>query len=133
MYPDIRLTIEDVQARQRLATLRRGRFAIFLTHDIGADKTCSAEVFWQERLFVLLPTAHSRVEKPMLEWCDLADMRLLVPVGLEGPSLDLCLLEHISADGGPALQTCRANQATVILKVQIGTNCGHQPPATGVL
>lgn len=120
LYPDIRLTIEDVQARQRLATLSRKRFAIFFTRDIGADNTCSAAVFWQERLCVLLPTAHSRMEKPMLEWCGLADMRLLVPVGLERPSLDLCLLERISADGGPCLwssSSLRQFQGTAIVLI----------------
>lgn len=120
LYPDVRLAIEDVPARQRLAAVRRRRFDIVFTHDMGADKTCSSEVFWQERLFVLLPIDHTLAEKPMLAWSDLADMSLLVPVGLEGPPLDLCLLEHIAADRGPAVQTCRANRATVIFKVQLG-------------
>ncbi|MCH4559184.1 LysR family transcriptional regulator [Mesorhizobium jarvisii] len=120
LYPDVTLSIEDIPARQRLTAIRRRRLDIVFTHDSGAVKSCSSEVFWQERLFVLLPAAHSLVEKPALKWSDLADMRLLVPVGLEGPPLDLCLLERISADGGPAVQTCRANQATVIFKVQLG-------------
>ena len=120
LYPDVRLAIEDIPARQRLAAIRRRRFDIVFTHDIGADKTCSSEVFWQERLYVLLPAAHSLAEKPVLAWSDLADMCLLLPVGLDGPPLDLRLLERIAADGGPAVETCRANQATVIFKVQLG-------------
>ncbi|TPK72041.1 LysR family transcriptional regulator [Mesorhizobium sp. B2-4-17] len=120
LYPDVRLAIEDVPARQRLAAIRRRRFDIVFTHGVGADKTCRSEVFWQERLFVLLPSSHSLVEKPMLKWSDLADMCLLVPVGLDGPPLDLRLLERIAADGGPAVQTCRANRATIIFKVQLG-------------
>ncbi|WP_214476785.1 LysR family transcriptional regulator [Mesorhizobium sp. dw_380] len=120
LYPDVRLTIENVPAGQRLAAIRRRHFDIVFTHDIGAVKSCSSEVFWRERLFVLLPSCHSLVEKPVLTWSDLADMCLLVPVGLEGPPLDLCLLERIAADGGPTVQTCRANQATVIFKVQLG-------------
>ncbi|WP_245452086.1 LysR substrate-binding domain-containing protein [Mesorhizobium waimense] len=119
-HPDVRLIIEDVPARQRLAAIHRRRFDSVFTHDIGAAKSCSSAVFWQERLFVLLPAAHSLVAKPVLTWSDLADMSLLVPVGLDGPPLDLCLLERIAADGGPAVQTCRANQATVLFKVQLG-------------
>ncbi|WP_192246921.1 hypothetical protein [Mesorhizobium silamurunense] len=34
--------------------------------------------------------------------------------------MDLRLLERIAEAGGPAVQTCRANQATVIFKVQLG-------------
>ncbi|WP_192385666.1 hypothetical protein [Mesorhizobium silamurunense] len=33
--------------------------------------------------------------------------------------MDLRLLERIAEAGGPAVQTCRANQATVIFKVQL--------------
>ena len=65
-------------------------------------------------------SCHSLIEKPAVTWSDLADMCLLVPVGLEGPPLDLRLLERIAADGGPAVRTCRANQATIIFKVQLG-------------
>lgn len=120
LYPDVKLTIEDVPARQLLAAIRRRRFDIVFTHDVGTVKFCSSEVFWQERFFVLLPAAHSLAEKPVLTWTDLADMCLLVPVGLEGPPPDLCLLNRIAADGGPAVQTCHANQATIIFKVQLG-------------
>ncbi|MGX9146347.1 LysR family transcriptional regulator [Mesorhizobium sp. 128a] len=120
LYPDIRLTIEDVPAGQCLSAIRRRRFDIVFTHDIGAAKFCSSEVFWQERLFVLLPSCHPLVDKPVLRWSDLADMSLLLPLGLEGPPLDLCLLERIAADGGPAVRTCRANQATVIFQVRLG-------------
>jgi len=120
LYPDVKLTIEDVPARQRLTAIRRRRFDIVFTHDIGAVKSCNSAVFWQERLFVLLPADHSLIEKAVLKWSELADMCLLVPVGLDGPPLDLCLLERIAAEGGPAVQTCRANQATIIFKVQLG-------------
>lgn len=120
LYPDVKLTIEDVPARQRLTAIRRRRFDIVFTHDIGAVKLCNSAVFWQERLFVLLPASHSLADKPVLTWSDLAQSVLLVPVGLEGPPLDLCVLERIAAEGGPTVQTCRANQATIIFKVQLG-------------
>ncbi|MES0172610.1 LysR family transcriptional regulator [Mesorhizobium sp. M0006] len=119
-YPEVTLTIEDVPSGQCMAAIRRRHFDIVFTHDIGAAGFCSSEVFWQERLFVLLPSCHSLVEKPFLTWSDLADVCLLIPVGLEGPPLDLSLLERIAADGGPAVQACRANQATVIFQVQLG-------------
>ena len=47
-------------------------------------------------------------------------MRLLVPAGVEEPRMHLRLLERIEVDGGPAIQLCRANQATIFLKVQLG-------------
>ncbi|MGX8009031.1 LysR family transcriptional regulator [Mesorhizobium sp. ORM8.1] len=119
-YPEIGLTVENVSSGQCLAAVRRRRCDIVFTHDSGAVKSCSSEVFWQERLFVLLPSCHSLVARSVLTWSDLAGMPLLVPVGLEGPPLDLCLLERVAADGGPAVQACRANQATVIFKVQLG-------------
>ncbi|UCI18354.1 LysR family transcriptional regulator [Mesorhizobium sp. B2-1-8] len=118
LYPDVSLTIEDVPSGQCLSAIRRRRFDLVFTHHIGTAKFCSSEVFWQERLFVLLPSCHSLVERPVLRWSDLADMPLLVPVGLEGPPSDL--LERIAAGGGPAVHTCRANRATVIFQVQLG-------------
>lgn len=120
LYPDVRLTIEDVPSGQCLSAIRRRRFDLVFTHHISTAKFCSSEVFWQERLFVLLPSCHSLVERPVLRWSDLADMPLLVPVGLEGPPSDLRLLERIATDGGPAIHKCRANQATVIFQVGLG-------------
>lgn len=120
LYPDARLTIEDVPAGHCLASIRRRRFDIVFTQDIGSVKSCSSQVLWRERFFVLLPCCHSLAKKPVLEWSDLVGTSLLVPVGLEGPPLNLCLLERIAADGGPAFRACRANQATVIFKVQLG-------------
>nr|WP_167449120.1 LysR family transcriptional regulator [Mesorhizobium hawassense] len=120
LYPEVRLTIEDVPTGQCLAAIRRRRFDIVFTQDIGSVRSCSSQVFWRERLFVLLPSCHSLAKKPVVEWADLADMSLLVPVGLEGPPSDLCLLERIAADGGPASQRCLANPATIIFKVQLG-------------
>jgi DNA-binding transcriptional LysR family regulator len=120
LYPDVRLSIEDIPAPQCLAAIRRRRLDIAFTHDLGAVAACSSEVFWQERLFVLLPSGHSLVDKPVVTWSDLADMCLFIPLGLEGPPLDLRLLKRIAAAGGPAVQRCRANQATVIFKVELG-------------
>jgi DNA-binding transcriptional LysR family regulator len=120
LYPDVSLSIEDIPAGQCLAAIRRRRLDIAFTHDLGVITSCCSEVFWQERLFVLLPTCHSLIDKPAVTWSDLADMCLLVPVGLEGPPLDLRMLERIAANGGPGVRACRANQATIIFKVQLG-------------
>lgn len=119
-YPDASLTIEDIPAGDCFPAVRRRRLDIVFTHDLGPAAACSSEVFWQERLFVLLPLCHSLADKPVVAWSDLANMRLLVPAGTEEPMLHMRLLERIGADGGPAVQVCRANQATIFLNVQLG-------------
>ncbi|RAZ72404.1 LysR family transcriptional regulator [Mesorhizobium atlanticum] len=119
-YPDVSLTIEDIPVGECLSAIRRRRLDIVFTHDLGSVTACRCEVFWQERLFVLLPPRHSLIDKPAIAWTDLADMRLLVPAGSEEPKPDMRLLERIAAGGGPAVQVCRANQATIFLKVQLG-------------
>ncbi len=43
-----------------------------------------------------------------------------VSAGFRRIPRDLRLLEHIAANGGPTVQICRASEATVILKVQLG-------------
>ncbi len=120
LYPDVTLTIEDIPTRKCLAAICRRRLDIVFTYDLGVVTSCSSEVFWQERLCVMLPSCHPLVGKPVVTWSDLADMNLLVLGGLEEPPLDLCLFKCIAADGGPTIQACRANQATVLFKVQLG-------------
>ncbi|RUU06532.1 LysR family transcriptional regulator [Mesorhizobium sp. USDA-HM6] len=119
LYPDVCLSIEDVPPAQCLAAIRRRRIDIGFAHDLGSV-SCSNELFWHERLFVLMPSSHSAAQKSAVHWSDFADMCLLVPAGPEGSPLHLPALERIAADGGPTVQTCRANQATVIFMVQIG-------------
>ncbi|ESZ32748.1 hypothetical protein X731_31725 [Mesorhizobium sp. L2C054A000] len=117
LHPDVCVEIEDVPLEQCLAAIRRRRLDIVFTHGLENAAPCRSEIFAHERLFVLLPCYHPLAEKPAVRWADLADTCLLVS---GESSRDPQLLEHIAANGGPAIQICRASEATVILKVQLG-------------
>ncbi|MES0117793.1 LysR family transcriptional regulator [Mesorhizobium sp. C277A] len=117
LHPDVCVEIEDVPLEQCLAAIRRRRLDIVFTHGLENAALCRSEIFAHERLFVLLPCYHPLAEKPAVRWADLADTCLLVS---GESSRDPQLLEHIAANGGPAIQICRASEATVILKVQLG-------------
>lgn len=117
LHPHVCVAIEDVPVEQCLAAIRRRRLDIVFTHGLENAALCRSEIFAHERLFVLLPCYHPLAEKPAVTWADLADTCLLV----SGASpQDLGLLERIAAKGGPTVQICRASEATVILKVQLG-------------
>lgn len=120
VYPGVRLAIEDIPTGQCFSAIRRRRLDIAFTHDLGTLTTCHSEVFWQERLFVLLASRHALAEMPSVTWSDLSNMCLLVPAGLEGPPMDRRLLERIATHGAPAVQRSRATHATIIFKVQLG-------------
>jgi len=117
LHPDVSIAIEDVPNEQCLAAIRRRRLDIVFTHGLENAALCRSEIFAHERLFVLLPCYHRLAKRPAVTWADLADTCLLVS---GGSSRDLRLLEHIAANGGPTVQICRASEATVILKVQLG-------------
>lgn len=117
LHPDVTVAIEDVPLEQCLAAIRRRRLDIVFTHGLENAALCRSEIFAHERFFVLLPCDHPLAARPAVTWADLADTRLLVSVG---SPLDPVLLDKIAADGGPAIQICRASEATVILKVQLG-------------
>ncbi|TPI10341.1 LysR family transcriptional regulator [Mesorhizobium sp. B4-1-3] len=117
LYPGVGVAIEDVAHDECLAAIRRRRLDIVFAHGLHNAASCRTEIFAKERLFVLLPRGHSLADRPALKWQDLAGISLLV----SAPSqLDLHLQEHNAATGGPAVQICRASEATVILKVQLG-------------
>ncbi|WP_352605054.1 LysR family transcriptional regulator [Mesorhizobium sp. M0047] len=117
LHPDVCVVIEDVPLEQCLAAIRRRRLDIVFTHGLENAALCRSEIFAYERLFVLLPCYHPLAERAAVTWADLADTCLLVS---GESSRDLRLLEHIAANGGPTVQICRASEATVILKVQLG-------------
>ncbi|RRH89572.1 LysR family transcriptional regulator [Mesorhizobium tamadayense] len=119
--PDVSLAIEDIPREQCLTAVRRRRFDIVFAPGLGKVMSCRAEMFWQERVFVLVPASHPLAEKRIVTWADLAGMRLLVPVGTSGPLLDFSMLEGMVADGcRPTVKMCQAGQATVIFNVQLG-------------
>ncbi|TGQ50718.1 LysR family transcriptional regulator [Mesorhizobium sp. M1C.F.Ca.ET.193.01.1.1] len=119
--PDVSLAIEDVPREQCLTAIRRRRFDIVFASGLGTPTSCRAEMFWQERIFVLVPAGHPLAEKRAVTWADLAGMPLLVPVGTSGPLLDFPMLEGIVTDGcRPTVNICQAGQATVIFNVQLG-------------
>ncbi|MER9615546.1 LysR family transcriptional regulator [Mesorhizobium sp. M0207] len=117
LHPDVSIAIEDVPHEHCLAAIRRRRLDIVFTHGLENGALCRSEIFGHERLFVLLPCYHRLAERPAVTWADLADTCLLVAVG---SPLDPVLLGKIASAGGPAIQICRASEATVILKVQLG-------------
>ncbi|WP_245518812.1 MULTISPECIES: LysR substrate-binding domain-containing protein [unclassified Mesorhizobium] len=115
------MAIEDILREQCLTAVCRRRFDIIFAPGFGEVTSCRAEMFWQERIFVLVPTGHSLAEKRVVTWADLAGMQLLVPVGTSGPLLDLPTLEGIVTDGcRPAVNMCQGGQASVIFSVQLG-------------
>lgn len=117
LHPDVSIAIEDVPHEQGMAAIRRRRLDIVFTHGIENGALCRSELFGHERMFVLLPGGHPLAERPAVRWRDLTETCLLISVG--SPQ-DPVLLEKIAADGGPAIQMCRASEATVILKIQLG-------------
>lgn len=117
LHPDVTVVIEDVGHEECLAAVRRRRLDIVFAHGLQNTATCRSEIFAQERLFVLLPRGHPLADRPGVSWRDLAGTSLLVSSPSQG---DLALLEHVAANGGPAIETCRASEATVMLKVQLG-------------
>ncbi|RWE16608.1 MAG: LysR family transcriptional regulator [Mesorhizobium sp.] len=120
LHPRVRFTLEDVPAGQCLAAVRQRRLDIGFSHGPCPAVSCKSEILWRERLFVLLPSGHPLAGRKAVAWLDLAGDRLLVPIGLEGSPLDVLLLENIGQKGGPTIEICRANQATINFKVQLG-------------
>ncbi|RWB72367.1 MAG: LysR family transcriptional regulator [Mesorhizobium sp.] len=117
LHPDITVAIEDVGHEQSLAAIRRRRLDIVFAHGLQNTASCRSEIFAQERLFVLLPRGHPLADRPVVRWQDLAGTSLLVSVQSQE---DLTSPEQVAANGGPAIEICRASEATVILKVQLG-------------
>ncbi len=120
-YPDIEITIQDGACRKQASAIRRRHLDIAFMCDGYETRACRFETIWEEGMAALLPAGHPLARKGALTWSDLAGERLLVPQGADGPLLDPCLMCAIlNNDRAPIIEQCRACQATVILKVQIG-------------
>lgn len=119
--PDIEVTIQDGSCRKQANAIRRRSLDLAFMCGNCNMRACQSETIWQEGIAALLPSDHPLAGKPSLTWSDLAGERLLVPQGADGPLLDPCLTRQITAgEHAPVIEQCRACQATVILKVQIG-------------
>ena len=120
-HPNVDVSIQDGSCHKQLTEIRLRKLDVaFMCGDCDA-RACCSEIVWEEGVVALLPANHSLAEKPALTWSDLSGERLLVPQGADGPLLDPCLIHSILAgERVPVIENCRACQATVILKVQIG-------------
>lgn len=120
-WPEIDVTIQDGSCRKQANAIRRRELDIAFMCGGYDTRGCHAETIWQEGIAALLPADHPLSGKVALTWGDLADERLLVPQGADGPLLEPCLMHQIVAnDRAPIIEQCCACQATVLLKVQIG-------------
>ena len=119
--PEIDLSIQDGSCRRQANAIRRRELDIAFMCDGHDTRGCHAETIWQEGIAALLPAGHPLTGKVALTWDNLADERLLVPQGVDGPLLEPCLMHQIVAnDRAPIIEQCCACQATVLLKVQLG-------------
>lgn len=120
-YPQIEVTLQDGSCRKQANAIRRRHLDIAFMCGGCQMRSCQSETIWEEGMAALLPADHPLAGKDALTWTDFAGERLLVPQGTDGPLLDPCLTQRIVAnDRAPGIEQCRACQATVILKVQIG-------------
>lgn len=120
-YPNIEITLQDGTCRKQTSAIRRRHLDIAFMCDGYETRGCRFETIWEEGMAALLPAGHPLARKGSLTWSDLAGERLLVPQGADGPLLDPCLMHPITVNHrAPIVEQCRACQATVILKVQIG-------------
>lgn len=119
--PDVDVSIQDGSCHKQVTEIRLRKLDVaFMCGDCDA-RACCSEIVCEEGVVALLPADHSLAEKTALTWSDLSGERLLVPQGADGPLLDPCLIHSILAgERVPVIEHCRACQATVILKVQIG-------------
>lgn len=119
--PEIDVSIQDGSCRKQANVIRRRELDIAFMCGGHDTRACQAETIWQEGIAALLPVDHPLSGNAALTWGDLADERLLVPQGVDGPLLEPCLIHQIVAtDRAPIIEQCCACQATVLLKVQIG-------------
>lgn len=120
-YPEVEVEIQDGSCHRQANAIRRRHLDLAFMCGACETRACRFETIWEEGVAALLPTDHPLAGKRELTWSDLAGERLLVPQGVDGPLLDPSLMGPIMAgDQTPIIEQCRACQATVILKVQIG-------------
>ncbi len=119
--PEIEVNIQDGSCRKQANAIRRREIDIAFMCGGYDTRGCQAETIWQEGIAALLAANHPLSGNAALTWGDLADERLLVPQGVDGPLLEPSLMHQIVAnDRAPIIEQCCACQATVLLKVQIG-------------
>ena len=120
-HSDIQIAVSDGSCERQATAVLRRRLDIVFMSDGCQSGSCHTETVWTERFSVLLPERHLLATKKSLSWEDLADERLLVPMGLDGPQLDSCFLKQISVGSqAPIIEHCQASQATVVVRVQLG-------------
>lgn len=120
-YPNIQVTIQDGAAHKQAMAIRRRHIDIAFMCACCEARACRSEVVWAEDVAALLPADHPLTDKAVLTWSSFAGERLLVPLGAEGPLLDPCIIRQITnGERRPRIEQCRACQATVMMKVQIG-------------
>lgn len=121
-YPRIAVTLQDGSCRNHTNAIRRRHLDVAFMCGGYETRPCRREDIWSEGLVALLPLNHRLARKETLTWSDFAGERLLVPQGADGPLLEPWLTDRISAgEHAPAIEQCQACEATVVLKVQIGS------------
>ncbi|PLP60804.1 hypothetical protein CYK37_00345 [Mesorhizobium loti] len=120
LHPHVNMVIADCPHEQVLQSIRRRQIDVAFITAPATISACASEVLVEERLFVLLPMQHALAERAAVSWHDLANERVLIPASQEGAGAQLALASPFGTDHGPDLEICVGNEATVVLKVQLG-------------
>lgn len=114
-YPDVEVDCVDGDRRSLLAGLDSGEIDLALLMGTATHNGYRGEMFWSERLMAALPLSHPLAGRVSVNWADLHNQRIHLPIADPGSAFRNIVLGRFSGSGRvPEIRMHRASREAIL-------------------
>ena len=120
-HSEVRTDIVEGAPSDHISAVQQHKLDVAFVTGIPRLCDCDVEQFWTERIYVVLPKAHTLATRKSIHWADLRDQRFIVSELDPGPEIHDFLVKHL-ADLGvyPTIERCSVGRDTLMQIVSLG-------------
>lgn len=139
-HPDVAIDVAECAPREQMARIKERRLDVAFITGIPTALGFDFELFWHERVFVVVPVAHPLAEEKDVLWSTLRDAQFIVSSDQPGPEIHDFIVKQLSELGHqPKVERYEVGRETLIVLVGLGlgvsliSEAGSAPSYPGVV
>ncbi len=120
-HPDVAIDVVECAPREQMARIKERRLDVAFVTGIPTAPSFDCELFWHERVFAVLPIAHSLARETSVVWSTLKDEHFIVSSDQPGPEIHDFIVKQLSELGHhPNVERYQVGRETLMVLVGLG-------------
>lgn len=120
-HPDVAIDVAECGPREQMARIKERRLDVAFITGIPTASGLDFELFWHERVFVVVPVAHPLAGQKAVCWSELRNAHFIVSSDQPGPEIHDFIVKQLSELGHqPTVERYQVGRETLMVLVGLG-------------